>query len=413
MTMSKMEENSPAAPDADVQFKAEQCLVGAVLADRSVLAELGEITRESFTSPILADTWQAIMADKSIDDELALTLVVPTMTDALATKLCALRHSREIVLRAKSYVMESKARASIRDAAQRALRELDDRSASASMISTDLMQSLKDSSHSATLSTPAAVVAEELRSQKKSEPIPTGITPYDYATYGGLWPGQLTGLFARYKAGKTTMGATISSNLERDGIPTLMVSLERRKNDIERFIMARAFNTDARDLDLAPGGEHEQLYEQYIADKRNLHYVHRPAVTIDELRSIIISSYHSHGIKALIVDYWQLITNPRARMSQQEKQQESGQMIADLCSELDIAGLIFGQLNQEGLPRGGGASLASAGIVHKMHRPEDSETAFFEAMVCNKGPARGKGDPANPAIKLVLPGPHFTDFHNE
>ena len=413
MTMENMEENPSAVSETTKQFKAEQCLIGAVIADRSVLGELGEITRASFTDPILADTWQAVLSDKTIDDELSLALVVPAMTDALAAKLCNLRHSREVVLRAKAFIMESRARTDLRDAAERVLRELDDRSATASTIATDLMQTLKDSSQSATMATPASVVAQSLRQQKKSEPIPTGIASYDYVTYGGLWRGQLTGLFGRYKAGKTAMAATVSSNLERKGIPTLMISLERRKNDIERFIMARALNTDARELNLEPGGEHDEVLERYLEDKRHLQYVHRPGITIDELRAIIISTYHNYGIQALVIDYWQLITNPRSRMNQQEKQQESGQMIADLCSELDIAGLIFGQLNQEGAPRGGEGILASAGIVHKMHRPGDQEEAFFEPLVCNKGPALGKGTPAEPAIKLVQPGPHFVDYHDE
>ncbi|MAM84841.1 MAG: hypothetical protein CL472_09295 [Acidobacteria bacterium] len=408
--MENSEENPPAVSTETKQYRAEMCLIGAVMADRSVLAELGEVTRQSFSDPNLADAWHAVVSDKSIDDELALSIVAPNLPDTVATRICAARHSREIILRAKAFVMESRARAVLRDAAERALRELDDRTATASTVSADLMQSLRDSVQSASLTTPASVVAESLRSQKRSEPLSTGIAALDYVSYGGLWPGQLTGLFARYKTGKTTMAATIASNLERNGVPTLMVSLERRKNDIERFIMARALNTDARDLDLEEGGEHSAMLERYLADNRNLHYVHRPAITIDELRAIIISAYHSHGIKALIVDYWQLITNPRSRMSQQEKQQESGQMIADQCSDLDIAGLIMGQLNQEGQPRGGEGILASAGIVHKMHRPGDAEEAFFEPLVCNKGPVRGKGTPADPAVKLVLPGPHFTDF---
>lgn len=408
--MENLEENPQTVSEETKQFRAEMILIGAVLADRSILAELGEVTRQSFSDANLSELWHAVLSDKTIDDELAISIVVPNLPNTVAARICKARHSREIILRAKAFVMESRARASLRDAAERALRELDDRSVTASTVSADLMQTLRESTQSASLTTPASAVAESLRSQKRSEPISTGISALDYVSYGGLWPGQLTGLFARYKAGKTTMAATIASNLERDGVPTLMVSLERRKNDIERFIMARALNTDARDLDLEEGGEHSAMLERYLADKRNLHYVHRPAITIDELRAIIISAYHSYGIKALIVDYWQLITNPRARMSQQDKQQESGQMIADQCSDLDIAGLIMGQLNQEGAPRGGEGILASAGIVHKMHRPGDAEEAFFEPLVCNKGPARGKGAPDEPAVKLVLPGPHFKDF---
>src|SRR3546814_4902053 len=69
----------------------------------------------------------------------------------------------------------------------------------------------------------------------------------DYVLHGGLHLGLLTGIFARYKHGKTLLTATIAHNLERQGIPTQVITLERREGDPERFIAARCLNVDKQD----------------------------------------------------------------------------------------------------------------------------------------------------------------------
>src|SRR3546814_3477417 len=68
----------------------------------------------------------------------------------------------------------------------------------------------------------------------RSKPISTGLASLDYVLHGGLHLGLLTGIFARYKHGKTLLTATIAHNLERQGIPTQVITLERREGDLER-----------------------------------------------------------------------------------------------------------------------------------------------------------------------------------
>lgn len=408
--MREMNETPNQRTENDIQMAAEASLIGSVLRDRGLLVDLAEITPEHFVDDAHQEAWRVLLDDMSVDDDLALRIAAPTMDTERAAAIATIRHNRKTVMRAKDYVIEARARRDVYVAVERAKQALDKRGASASAIAAALAGDLANASHSASMSTSASSVAADLRSQKRSEPIRTGIRAFDYVTYGGLWLGQLTGLFARYKNGKTTLAASVASNLERAGIPTLMVTLERRKNDIERFIVARALDIDARDLDLGPGGAHDEAFEQYVADRRSLWYIHRPMVTIDQLRAMIIAEVHANKVKVVVVDYWQLIRAQNSKASQQEKQQDSAQMLADLASDLDIAILVMGQLNQEGQPRGGEGILASAGIVVKLHRPEETEDGFFEAMVCNKGPLLSKGDPMHPSVSLVLPGPHFRDW---
>jgi hypothetical protein len=85
-------------------------------------------------------------------------------------------------------------------------------------------------------------------------------------------------------------------------------------------------------------------------------------------------------------------------------------MLADLASDLDIAIVITGQLNQDGHPQYGEGILAAAGIVIRIQRPDNQEAVFFDTLVSNQGPDRTKGNPTAPAASIVLPGPHFADF---
>src|SRR3546814_20505031 len=101
-------------------------------------------------------------------------------------------------------------------------------------------------------------------------------------------------------------------NLERQGIPTQAITLERREGDLERFIAARCLNVDKQDLNF--DDPHTQsFWEDYCATDRCLHYLHRPGITIDELRSQILSDHFAHGIKVVLVEQWQEIGRASCR----------------------------------------------------------------------------------------------------
>src|SRR3546814_18636036 len=105
---------------------------------------------------------------------------------------------------------------------------------------------------------------------------------------------------------------------------------------LERFIAARCLNVDKQDLNF--DDPHTQsFWEDYCATDRCLHYLHRPGITIDELRSQILSAHFAHGIKVVLVDYWQLIKIIGTKQNRSEQQYDSAKMMANLASELDIA----------------------------------------------------------------------------
>lgn len=398
--------------DATIQRAAETSILGAVLRNRSMMTDLGDLAPEHFLDPAFRASWRAMLADSTIDDEFALQMAVPDLTEAQTDAIVRTNHKREIVLRAKNILHESRARRDLRRVLNESLKSLDEKEGTAAEIGARTTRSLKDVSASATISMAAVDVARQLEKQETAGFVSTGIRTLDYVLYGGFHYGLLTGILARYKVGKTALMASVARNLERQGIPTLMVSLERRMGDVERFIAARSLGIDARDLDLMGNAEHKEAFAEYVESVRKLRYVHKPAISIEQLRALIISEIQAHGIKVVLVDYWQLITNPHSRSTQADKQHESAQIMADLAAELDVSIVITGQLNQEGQPKGSEGILAAAGMVVKIEREVNSQGAFVTTLVSNKGPALDKGNPSDPSLMLALPGPHYSDYED-
>ncbi|AXK43785.1 DnaB-like helicase C-terminal domain-containing protein [Erythrobacter aureus] len=392
----------------EIQLAAEASLLGSTLAKREYLSDLGSITPEHFVESAYANAWRRLTEDSGICDVLSLRLNGEDLTDALVNRITKSSYQRDTVLRARDYMIETKRKRELRKIAASAMADLDNGEASSESVALQLARAVQTLEGAQTNAMSAQDVAAALYDKGNSPPISTGIESLDYVFHGGLHPGSLNGIFARFKHGKTLMLSTIASNLEKREIPTLMVTLERRQGDVERFIVARSLNIDKQDLDFERP-EDAEFWAEYRNTKRCLHYLHKPGITAAELRTQILSAYYAFGVKVVLVDYWQLIKLAGGRESREEKQAESAQMLADLASELDIAIVLTGQLNQEGHPRGGEGVLASAGIVVRLIRTEDSEEAVFDTLVSNQGPERAKGSPTEPAAKIVQPGPHFAD----
>lgn len=242
-------------------------------------------------------------------------------------------------------------------------------------------------------------------------PIPTGLPPLDHVLHGGLHKASLSALLARPKVGKSLLVATLAGNLAAAGVATLAISLERREDELERFIMARALGIDAADLAAPPDPLRALAIGEYVEHDRPLWYLHRPGIRIPELRQSILAATLRHRIKVVLVDYLQLITGPDGRPASREQiHSEAAQMLADLAACEDLAIMVTGQLDANGAPRHCDGLLASAAIVTRLHRPERSDLAFLDTIVCNRGPERVAGSPDNPSLVLDLRGPHFRAF---
>lgn len=411
--------NTIMADQLGAQISAEATLISAVMRNRSILVSLGQVVSDQFIDPVHKLAWATLINDPLITEVMGLRIMVPSMTDQHANRIELARFAEPIIIRARDYVVNGHRRRSVRALLQRSLEEIDKHD---QPIDTILGQLTRDSNQltaSSSRSRSAADVAKSLFEKGNTPPIPTGIPPLDYVLHGGLYRSSLTAGFARFKHGKTLLSATISRNLEARAIPTLGITLERRAGDLERFNMARALGIDAQDLDLE-NPQFQAAYDEYLdTTNRSLHYLHAPGITADALRAEIIADKYARDTQVAIIDYWQLINFVgNGREGREERMAISAQMLAELAVQLDMAFLIFGQLNDEGKPKYAEAILGSCGIGFRFTRmtelnpnaPDQGANCFIEGMVCNRGPVRSKGNPNAPSMQLVQPGPHFREY---
>lgn len=187
----------------------------------------------------------------------------------------------------------------------------------------------------------------------------TGFSELDKMT-NGLHGGEMFILAARPSMGKTSFVMNIVESLAVDQkLPCAVFSLEMSaKQLVQRLLCSRA-RINMQNLQ---SGVMKQ------ADIQNLTRAARelseapividdtPSISILELRHKTRRFRDQHGIKAIAIDYLQLMrsTSKRAQENRQQEIAEISSGIKGLAKELDIPALVLAQLNRNPEGREGG-----------------------------------------------------------
>lgn len=397
--------------DPNIQAAAEAEVIGDLIHNRALFADGAGLTASHFATPINQKIFALLLSESQINDVLSLTLAIPGIDAAAVQAFQKATRQPTTFKRAVAFILRSWQRREVSKILVSACTDIDDNPdpiVAARRIAHQL--DTLDAGHS--ISTTAQSAANRIRTRASDSrlPLSTGIKALDHVFHGGLHWGSLMAILARYKVGKTVAQATLAHNLSSQGVRTLMISLERRMDDAELFIMARCLHTTVAEITGPMTDEIQELLAIYAEASRPLWYVHKPGMTIDELRSVIISEVRLNNIQVVLVDHWQLIRAINPKQSQEQNQAEAAQMLADLAAELDKIIVLTGQLNSEGAPKGSEGLLASAAIAVRINRPDGSDGAFVDTLVSNRGPSRTAGSPADPKLYLDPNGPHFRDY---
>lgn len=252
--------------------------------------------------------------------------------------------------------------------------------------------------------------SQKLREQHKN-PLPrlrTGLAKFDHVLGGGLPPRRMIAVVAKTKTGKSTLCATCSYNLSEQEVPHAVISLERSSTDLQALSTARAIQTTAARIERSFDDYEKQIIAYENSGRADFcSYYHKPGATIDEIRQVVVTARRTRGIRALFLDYLQLIrsTGPGNRT---EKLTEAAQILADLTNDLDIATVVFSQSDDEGRARECKALHHAAAANFTLRREEDSHDAWMENMGSNFLDNMSVGGPGDPGLRLVTDiGPHF------
>jgi replicative DNA helicase len=211
--------------------------------------------------------------------------------------------------------------------------------------------------------------------------VETGFKALDYMT-GGLRPGQLTIIAGRPAMGKSALMLNICENMVRRGVPALYFSLEMPANELGcRVVLGRAeTNIEViRNgfLDHASKLRITQAADQFASEP--LYVDDRGGLTMMDIRGRARLAVRRWGVKAIFVDYLQLVSHVGAQSRENEVGFVSRGLKA-MSMELSVPVIAAAQVNRnaeraaDNRPkmsdlRESGSIEQDADLVCLLHRP--------------------------------------------
>jgi replicative DNA helicase len=180
---------------------------------------------------------------------------------------------------------------------------------------------------------------------------PTGFFELDDLTCG-LQPTELIIVAGRPSMGKTALGLNIAEHIALDQNPprpVLFFSLEMSRQQVAQRILCSRARVDSQRLRRGRHSEQELRKLQGAADecqRKPLLVDDTSSLSILELRARARMAYRKHQIRAVFVDYLQLVRAPGAESRQQEVAEISRGLKA-LAKELNLPVIAMAQLNRK------------------------------------------------------------------
>ena len=217
--------------------------------------------------------------------------------------------------------------------------------------------------------------------------VPSGYTGIDRVTLG--WqPSDMIIIAARPSMGKTAFVLTMARNMAVDHkIPVALFSLEMSSIQLVKRLMISETGLSG---DKIKGGkkleqyEWEQLHDRLAElSQAPLYIDDTPSLSIYEFRSKARRLVSSAGVKAIVIDYLQLMAGPPELKGMREQEVSTiSRSLKSIAKELNIPIIALSQLSRAVETRGGarrpqlsdlresGAIEQDADLVLFIHRPE-------------------------------------------
>lgn len=195
--------------------------------------------------------------------------------------------------------------------------------------------------------------------------VPTGYPDLDELT-SGLQPGEMIIVAARPSMGKSALMMNVAEQMARGGVgpekpikqatPVAVFSLEMSKASITQRLLSAASGYSSHDM--RSGRLTEKDYDEvcravYELAELPILIDDTPGLTVLGLRTRARRLVAQHGVKAIFVDYLQLMTAPNAaKESRQVEVSSISRSVKALARELNVPVVCLSQLNRGPEARG-------------------------------------------------------------
>jgi replicative DNA helicase len=212
--------------------------------------------------------------------------------------------------------------------------------------------------------------------------VPSGFLELDEMT-GGLQRGEMIIIAARPSMGKTSLALNIAEQMAMRGHGVGFFSLEMGKQQVvQRLLAARS----GLDLALMRRGLNSSQYQRLFAACSELRDApmfidDTPGLSLLQLRAKARRMAAKHAVKAVFIDYLQLLTSGGRVESRQMEVSEISRGIKAMARELNVPVICLSQLNRSPEQREGhkprmsdlresGSIEQDADVVAMLHREE-------------------------------------------
>lgn len=213
--------------------------------------------------------------------------------------------------------------------------------------------------------------------------VPTGFAKLD-EILGGMQRGEMLVLAARPSMGKTALALNIAENAAMHGNAVAIFSLEMSRQQLVQRLLSARSGVDGDRL-----RRHMLRTEDYKALMRACDELHDTPIFIDDTAGLTLMQLRAkarrlkqkHDIKAVVVDYLQLMTAGHRVESRQQEVSEISRGVKAMARELDVPVVCLSQLNRAAEQREGhrprmsdlresGSIEQDADVVAMLHREE-------------------------------------------
>ncbi len=245
----------------------------------------------------------------------------------------------------------------------------------------------------------------------------TGFVDLDEKVHG-LHPGEMLVLAARPSMGKTALALNLAEQLAMGGrtpwspdrgepsLPVAFFSLEMTKQAVTHRLISAYSGVSAQKFREGKRLHEKELEKVFDAcnklSQAPIFIDDTPALTVMQLRARARRLHAQHGVRAILIDYLQLLTAPGfGRENRQVEVSAISRQIKALAHELDVPIVCLSQLNRSSEDRRGnkprmsdlresGAIEQDADVVMLLHREEYyhiGDDAWFAANPDKEGEA--------------------------
>jgi len=212
--------------------------------------------------------------------------------------------------------------------------------------------------------------------------VPTGFIELDQMTCG-LQPSEMIIIAARPSMGKTALALNMAENMAMKDIPVAVFSLEMSKQQLAQRLLAARSGIDLQELRRGIPSRHKARLFAACEELQSAPMLidDSPGLSLLQLRAKARRMVAKHGVRAVLIDYLQLLSVGGRVESRQVEVGEISRGLKAMARELKLPVICLSQLNRSPEQREGhrprlsdlresGSIEQDADVVCMLHRED-------------------------------------------